>query len=312
MNKKISDLFDSYDGEINMEEKTMFEPERIKANTLSKIKREKIRPVRRRLKRTLLIAAAVACFLAVPAYAVARQMNYRFLEEGEKLKYTIVTDKLINKDDSGYHYEEKDMAFENATMVIKFEGREESKEYCIKANWLPEDYPCIASTYSMHLAFANLYQAHPGEYGTKPEEALKEAGMTEEEANEWCLGYDCDAMIDGVNMPLYEVSIIQPTDLYVKDIIIGPYGGEAEIVKEDKFKSWQMLEVCHRWDSYAEQHILFLYDLDEEYLIMLVGTVDFATLEKIAENLEVKETERTIHSVEQDWFNYILAFAGVG
>ena len=61
-----------------------------------------------------------------------------------------------------------------------------------------------------------------------------------------------------------------------------------------------------------DQNILLLYEPEKGYLITLVGTADFAVLEKLAENLQVKETQRTIYSAEKDWFDYYLIIAGVG
>lgn len=319
MNKKISELFAAYDGELELDEQPGFDPERIKANTLQKIRGERDKPVRRRFRRTLLMAAVLVCLLAATAFAVAWQMNYRFLDEGETLEYRYTTDNLISEDENGYRYEEKNIVMENVVMVLNFEGRSESKQFLIKANWLPEEYEVDKSSYAEYIAFYSDHQRTPGEYGPEPEAALKEAGLTKEEADEWCFMLDCDAEINGGIKPLYEINILQPTEIYQKDCLIGPYGDEAEIVKEGELRGWRMLEVYNKWRPQAggetlnmDQNILLLFEQEKGYLITLVGTADFALLEKIAENLEVRETQRTIYSAEENWFDYNLIIAGVG
>ncbi|MCI6487463.1 MAG: hypothetical protein MSA25_05280 [Clostridiales bacterium] len=319
MNKKISELFAAYDGELELDEQSGFDPERIKANTLQKIRGERDIPVRKPFRRTLLIAAVLVCLLAATACAVVWQMSYRFLDEGETLEYSYTTDNLISKDEEGYHYEEKSIVMENAVMVLNFEGRSESKQFLLKANWLPEEYEANKISYAEYIAFYADHQRTPREYGPEPEAALKEAGLTEEEAKEWCFMFDCDAKIDGEMKPLYEITILQPTEIYQKDCLIGPYGDEAEIIKEGELSGWRMLEVYNKWRPQAggetfnmDQNILLLYEPEKGYLITLVGTADFALLEKIAENLEVRETQRTIYSAEENWFDYNLIIAGVG
>ena len=319
MNKKISELFAAYDGELELDEQPGFDPERIKVKTLQTLKGKRGKPARGRFQRTLLIAAVLVCLLAATACAVVWQMSYRFLDEGETLEYRYTTDDLINKDGEGFHYEEKNIVMENVVMVLNFEGRSESKQFLIKANWLPEEYEVNESSYAGYIAFYSTHQRTPGEYGPEPEDGLKEAGLTQKEAEEWCFMLDCDSEIDGDMKPLYEIAILQPTEIYQKDCLIGPYGDEAEIIKEGELMGWKMLEVYNKWRPQAggetlnmDQNILLLYEPEKGYLITLVGTADFAVLEKIAENLQVKETQRTIYSAEKNWFDYYLIIAGVG
>lgn len=319
MNKKISELFATYDGELELDVQPGFDPERIKVNTLQKIKGKSAISVKQPFRRTLLIAAVVVCLLAATACAVTWQMNYRFLHEGETLEYSYTTDNLVSKDEDGYHYEEKNIVMENVVMVLNFEGRSESKQFLIKANWLPEEYEVKKTSYAESVAFFSTHQQTPGEYGPELENALREAGLTEEEADAWCFMLDCDAEINGEMKPVYEISILQPTEIYQKDCLIGPYGDEAEIVREGELMGWKMLEVYNKWrpqtggETYnMDQNILLLYEEEKGYLITLVGTADFAMLERIAENLEVRETQRTIYSAEKNWFGYYLITAGIG
>ncbi len=282
----------------------------------------------RNLSRTLLIAAALTLLFSITAFAVYQSaIHARVPDEGEKLTYQYLDCDFDEK--GGVLHS---VTFDDLAMVLHFDAVPDSRDVLMKAGWLPE--PAASDS---HLRFDNYYdemeffQDHTRYVGWEEKplaELLEEAGLSEEEAKEWSSSINCDPPSPE---PLLNIGILTSADLYGSDVVLGwGGGGIASLVKEGTLKDYELLEVQldftaffeSRADNYPDglpadmliENHLFLFEPNERYLIHIGGSgcaYDFDTLEKIAENLEVKITSFPRHFVETKQ-NYIFMDLGRG
>ena len=261
---------------------------------------------RKRIIRTALIAAALACLMTATAFAaVYFGMSYRFTQEGEQQSYTY--------GDGAYSMH---TAVYEATMILRFDGPAESNLYAFRANWLPSE-PSVA--WSLYARAEDMARADLGMIGlvkTAEERArvdaelaliFAELGVSAEEARNWYTYYDADTTVellpDGSIGDRFDVEDDIPyqielhSDLYQFDLLAGYDGGAVELVKEEKAGDWHTLwlnidrnvpeEVTH----FSRYSLVLRFNQAEGYLLQVIGTLDCGTLGKIAENVEVLRTD---------------------
>ncbi len=205
---------------------------------------------RGKLPRAFLLAAALILAIGTVAFAIA--------------EYAISVRKPSSEDElvTGFRYEEvvdgkvknsKILVYPNAGMVFTFS--------------CPED-----------IAFAPEFRCF-----WLPQEATE--GITDEEG--WTTRLFCD---EGDEIP-YSISTIE----YVRDGTQLVLSGEVDIVKEDRLGGWQLLEVtsdCSKliFPTYDRANYILLFHETTGCLIVISGELDMETLEHIAYEMEIRES----------------------
>ena len=75
----------------------------------------------------------------------------------------------------------------------------------------------------------------------------------------------------------------------------GVLNGKTEIVKQENWDGWEITEIVSDYteSSFASWEIvnyIFMFDPERGYLVRVSGTDSMETLEEIAENLEIRES----------------------
>ena len=125
--------------------------------------------------------------------------------------------------------------------------------------------------------------------GMSAEEALAQAGMSAAQAASWYTKYWI--MPYGESVPTLMMELLDASMLYQNDLILGEFGGEAEIVSERKEEDREILEIQLK-GKMTSRH-LFLFEQEEQYLLHLSADADrydFSDLEEIAAETEIKKT----------------------
>ena len=333
MNKKISDMFDGFQLEPEVTSAVTFDPEKIRKATMARIHRSNTAlAARRRIWRTALIAAVIASFLSVTAYAaVVFSMHYRYRQEGETPRYRIT---LVEPDGSVI---KTFTAQPMATLTVRFDTMPESTFYAFRADWLPSDPSYVNTLYNMAWDMARNRLHMPGLPATEEEkqavdretaEVLTEMGVTEAEAKTWYTGYDSNTTYtpdtpEGPtppkNVPLdipYQIDLSNSSDLYKLDCLVGGDGGQVELLREETEGDWQTLwlRVSQGDEHHTEDYvnplcpygIVLRFNTAEGYLIRVAGTLDCETLHKIAENIQVLRTElETVADREEQGYSFM-------
>lgn len=178
MDKRISDSFDVFQWELDLPEDSAVDVERIKKLTLQRIHGSNTgHAVRRRVLRTFLIAAVIACFLSVTAYAAAYfNMHYRVNRERESKTY-----HWSVWDGSGY---EEDVTTDITPGVIfSFESSPEGTKHYIHADWLPSEPTEAASIYNALVYEAVEELKLPDYVGVELTPEIRERAAEMAEAN---------------------------------------------------------------------------------------------------------------------------------
>lgn len=257
---------------------------------------------RRRLGRSLLIAALLILLLAPAAWAAYnRYMSARVPEGGLRVQ-------TIDETNRQHEGELPDVA-----MVINVDTRPEATDVVMRFGWLPEGAADPSaprygedSSYFGKLDFFKDHELYPGWQQRSIGEMLALAGMTEEEAKSWYSGYSWENE-DGA---LLQVAVFDAASLYREDLLLGMYGGEASIVQEGARGSYELLEIQLDYREFYQRlaersghmvpevewikNYLFLYEPEEQYLIFAGGSdrdFPFETLEMIADHLEIRITD---------------------
>ncbi len=205
--------------------------------------------------RTLLLAAAITALLSVTAYAVASfTMDRHDVAEGETVSgyWTFV-------DEDGNITDQQKLSYPEASMVFTFTGPAEAHNKPeFRCFWLPSE-----PTY----------------------------GMTD--ADGWTSYLTDDGSGDSIP---YNIGISNvPTTFKMQEVI----SGRAEIVEETDWGVWHVQKIT---SDYSESEIytyfendrvnyILLFDAERGYLLTIRGTSDMETLEHIAREIEVRESD---------------------
>lgn len=217
------------------------------------LKKIGVQPSRRRVRvRTLLLAAVIAAFFGSAAYAKARyNMNFQDVQDRDE----VVTARLVEISKAGEVVYDRTMPFPEAGMVLTFTGPDESYNRPeFKANYLPSD-----PTHRVYRGEWTDYLCNDGKGNIMP--------------------YLITAM--NVNTGNYK----------------GVLNGKTEIVKQEKRDGWEVIEIvsdyteCQSFCSWEIVNYIFMFDHEHGYLFKVCGTDSMETLEEIAENLEIRESD---------------------
>ena len=252
-------------------------------------------PNRRRLWRTVLAAALLALLLAACGYAVYRAaMSHRDLDPGDDKEYFF--NGLDGSPNEGLHME---LNFGECAMALHFDTEETGYAHAFRLREgapIPEDW--IGGGSSM-LRFFESYR--PGGF-KEPEQqrpldqCLREAGMTEEEAERWEHSRTYSPGTTA-QRPALRIEVLDGAYLHGVDLILGWPKGEATVVKEETSGDIQLLEVLitvqirdGEWDR---QNYLLRFDTRQQVLLVLAAGEEsrsFTQLEELLDYIELRET----------------------
>ena len=252
-------------------------------------------PNRRRLWRTVLAAALLALLLAACGYAVYRAaMSHRDLDPGDDKEYFF--NGLDGSPNEGLHME---LNFGECAMALHFDTEETGYAHAFRLKEgapIPEEW--IGGGSSM-LRFFESYR--PGGF-KEPEQqrpldqCLREAGMTEEEAESW---ENSRTYSPGTTAqrPALCIDVLDGAYLNGVDLIMGWPKGEATVVKEETRGDIQLLEalitVQIREGEWDRQNYLLRFDTRQQVLLVLAAgeeSMSFARMEELLDYIELRET----------------------
>jgi len=202
------------------------------------------------------------------SYAYSRFVtNYKNIEQSETFMISWV----------GQDGEEQNVECKDAEIAFSFEGCEESKEIEFKENWLP---------------------AEPNEKYILNAQARSQDGyriaLTSEYSVDDCIDY----------LPLYNIQIFYAAK-YVNDgaLVLKDYV-PGEILQEEK-DNYKVIKFSSDY-KYGRNDITNYYmlvDEDRGYIIVVSGIASMDEIEKIANNLDVRETGNTLNS--ENYYEYV-------
>ena len=214
------------------------------------------RQVRRRnIVRIALIATVIAALMTVTAFAAGLfSMERHKVEEGEE-----VSGYWRFYDQEGELTEQQEWTYPEASIVFTFYGPEE--EYNMpefRFGWLPEE----------------------GEH-YEEQKSMSEGWMSSYGQVCQCDIIPCQAGVMSVPVNGYR----------------GVLNGEATVLKEEVWDCWDVTEIqvdysnCTtvRWPKPV--NYIYMFDQERGYLAYVRGCDGMETLEKIARNLEIRESE---------------------
>lgn len=227
---------------------------RIERVVFIKLNMDRRRLRRRNIIRTVLIAAVIAALMTVTAFAAGLfSMERHKVEEGEEVSgYWRFYDK------EGNLTEQQEWTYPEASIVFTFYGPEE--EYNMpefRFGWLPE-----------------------GEH-YEEQKSMSEG---------WMYSYGLMCQCDIIPCQAGVMSV--PVNGYR-----GVLNGEATVLKEEVWDCWDVTEIqvdysnCTtvRWPKPV--NYIYMFDQERGYLAYVRGCDGMETLEKIARNMEIRESE---------------------
>lgn len=228
---------------------------RIEREVFIKLNMDRRRLRRRNIIRTVLIAAVIAALMTVTAFAAGLfSMERHKVEEGEE-----VSGYWRFYDQEGNLTEQQEWTYPEAGIVFTFYGPEE--EYNMpefRFGWLPEE----------------------GEH-YEEQKSMSEG---------WMYSYGLMCQCDIIPCQAGVMSV--PVNGYR-----GVLNGEATVLKEEVWDCWDVTEIqvdysnCTtvRWPKPV--NYIYMFDQERGYLAYVRGCDGMETLEKIARNMEIRESE---------------------
>lgn len=232
--------------------------ERIKNKVLSEVQPQTHKHGVRKIARTVLVAAAIAVVLTTVAFAaVTYSMDRKEIKKGESLRSNFE----YYDADGNLMYRNKIERKGNAQVFEFACPTEPEKEYNapeFRVQWLPSE--------------PSYGHSGPTDY-----------------KNIWH-NYICDNGDGESEMPyLITARNVEPDCQYVID-------GDTEILGEENHDNFKITKLT---SDYTDTELgwktpvsyILIFDQERGYLIEIAGTSDMETLEKIAENLEIRESD---------------------
>lgn len=229
-------------------------------------------------KRALIIAAAavLALALAVAAYATGGfGLLLRTVEPGERFQLT-------------FGGAQEGLYWENAKLVLEFDGPEESHKIRFKPGWLPVDYVEYWNTTDDEGFFRRL-DGEGQEDGSQP--YLIEVHYAAE-------------FLNGGHLILLEAEPVE---------IAQETWGDYQIIKFDGISTIPALsyanskgELFERPEYTYERSYYLMYHQTEGYVLVLSGETGVETLEHIGKTLTVDVTDEVISADEYTDLNVLM------
>ena len=268
---------------------------------------------------TVLFAVTLALPMSFPVYADDAKMNWAFPRPEDDMIYHWEMEKEISEVD-----------FKDIAMYLSFDVADSGMQHLVRANWLPDVEDEADSLFDMsvsfykYLSFQSEYQ-DSDIYGRDLAELIEESGLAEDEAqNVWYT----EIQAQTANTYPYHIAVFDNFVLYGRDLIQGAYGAQALCVEEGELNGLQMIKASIDYSSLYDRsnfddetwgrieksilkNYIYLFDNEAEYMICVSGTSEMDVLEKIAENLEIYETQLA-RKYYNDGMDYIFNDMGKG
>ena len=264
----------------------------------------------RNVWKTVLIAAILTLLLAACGYTVYRAtMAYREPKPDDAMRY------YLNIPESAKHL---DLNHGTCALALHFETLETGAAHAFQFNTIPSDLSWVP-TYSLWDLFQSCALGKESFQRTSctPEEALQEAGLTEQEAKAIYRNGSFCAASSPAQQGLH-ITIYDGPQLFGTDLIFGWPRGTAAVIREDTWGEYQLLEVVidREWgeDNHEIIKHLLLFHPIEQYLLSLSApdeTYSFEALEALAGEIEVIGTNFS-YSQKDGGTNWSIADHGVG
>lgn len=233
---------------------------RIERDVFMKLNMDRRQLRRRNIIRTVLIAAVIAALMTVTAFAAGLfTMERHEVEEGEE-----VSGYWRFYDEEGNLKLDQELNYPDAGMVFTFYGPEnaEYNQPEFRFGWLPEE----GEHYEEQQRFID-----------KDEDGWLDnyGGLCN------CELIACQVFADNIRT----------------DGFRGVINGEARVLKEESWGCWDVTEIQVDYSNSemlswpVPVNYIFMFDEERGYLIQVRGTDPMETLEKIAANLEVRESD---------------------
>ena len=269
----------------------------------------------RRVLATVLIAAILTLLLAACGYAVYRAtMAHRELQPDDENSYFFNGEAGTPND--GIHLE---LNFGESALALSFDTEEIGTAHGFR--WKNAEPTKLRWAQGESLfEFFQIFSDDPTFFvypSCTKEEALRQSGLTEEEARALSRSGSCN-LDENVEFCYLRIHLVDGPQLYKTDQILGWPKGTAEIVREDTWGEYQRLEVIITREMGEDGHEvdkhLFLFHPVEQYLLTFSapdGAVSFEEMEALAEKLEVVKTGFS-YSLEKSEMNWSVADYGAG
>ena len=274
--------------------------------------------------RVALIAALLALLLAACGLAVYRAtMQHRAPHPEDEMRYY-----LNGTHGPGGEPMHLELNFGECAMVQHFETEEKGTAHAfrLRPGAAPEEWLWGGSTLK---SFLNGFSPESAEFlaslpepKTLPEDlilpleqSLREAGVTEEEAEEWYTNLTWQGE-EREDTPKMIITLQNGPNLCGIDLIYGWPKGEATVVREEEYGEYQLLEtqIDIDWGDYHQKlNYLFLFHPTKQYLLTISAesdTLSFSQMEEIADSIEILDTGFSYYRPPSDmnWSNVCFAF----
>lgn len=268
-----------------------------------------------RLYMSVVLALVMVLSMSIFSYADGEKMQWHFPQPNDDMIYYWEFEKNV-----------QEVQFNDIAMYLEFDVSDNGRQHLINAKWLPElsaEELETASTFNtsfyQHLKGISEYITEADIYGADVDELVKMSGLSTEEAQEkW---FKILSVNTAYTFP-YKIEIFDNFDLCGRDAIVGAYGAEAVSVDEAVINGYDAVKAAidythvyddnnlneEEWENIKKsifKNYIFLFEPECEYMICVSGTMDMDVLEKIAENLDVCETELQRSSYNTG-VNYLL------
>ena len=274
-----------------------------------------IKKVNRKLWSTILIAAILMLLLAACGYAVYRAtMSHRELHPEDENGYFL---NIQQGPDAGRHLE---LNQGTCAIAVHFDTEEEG---CVHGFRLDQALTERDNWEVGHLSLGERLKAfsderyYPADQVRGYEQALREAGLNREEAETWDYRISVHEK-DGEHRLILMIEVADAPELHGTDLIFGWPKGTAEIVRDESWGEYQMLEfiVDREWANGQHEFVkhLLLFHSEGQYLLKLSAPDDafsFEELEILAEGITVTRTDLR-YSLGEKPMNWSVCDLGEG
>lgn len=233
---------------------------RIKADVLNKIKNGNARPRRRNVTRILLLAAVIATLMTATAFAAGLfGMRRETVPAGE-----IPSGYWRFYDDTGKLVEEQKLVYPDAGLVFTFTGPDRPRyQLEVKPGWLPEGEhydQCFRSDYA---------------------------------GDGWGNGFGAFCSHDHIPCQIFAYEVDTRGRMSVLN-------AEPVTIEEENWDTWKVTKVVadysntewSRLNKYLSiVNYILMFDEEQGILAVVRGEDSMDALEKIAKNLEIRETD---------------------
>ena len=278
--------------------------------------------VRRRL-RTVLLAAALAMLLAACGYMAYRAtMSHRALNPSDEMRYflkrEVGDDLTLNMGTCALalQFDTEETGTAHAFRMGADAGLDPGWELGAFCPNLQQFLNAFTPETNARMAELPDVEPLPDDQIRTLEQGLREAGMTEEEAESWLTTAAWFGPGEGPDELKLRIDLYNGPYLHGIDLICGWPEGEAEIVRDDVWNGYQRLEaaVDVTWNGGEKETVnyLFLFQPERQYLLVLMAhpeELDFARLEQAAAAIEVLDTGFSYRCPERNSNWSVLGFA---